>query len=114
MTQQYLLNQKLKQQNDQLNQVNEHLRLFSYEVEKVTGKRKSAARVKLHDEIGRALLSFRIYLEQPGDKRSRQQLVPLWEYIVSAMEQGISLKALTAWTRFSLLPKLLGSRGRMF
>ena len=35
VTQQYLLNQKLKQQNDQLNQVNEHLRLFSYEVEKV-------------------------------------------------------------------------------
>lgn len=91
VTQQYLLNQKLKQQNDQLNQVNEHLRLFSYEVEKVTREKENlAARVKLHDEIGRALLSFRIYLEQPGDKRSRQQLVPLWEYIVSAMEQGIS------------------------
>lgn len=87
VTPQFLLNQELNERNERLNDVNIRLRNFSKEVERVTRQKEIlAAKLKLHDDVGRSLLVLRTYLMQPEEKRNRQELLPLWQYIVRVME----------------------------
>lgn len=87
VTPQFLLNRELNERNERLNAVNARLRNFSKEVEQVTRQKEIlAAKLKLHDDVGRSLLVLRAYLAQPIEMRNRQELLPLWQYIVRVME----------------------------
>lgn len=87
VTPQFLLNRELNERNERLNAVNARLRNFSKEVEQVTRQKEIlAAKLKLHDDVGRSLLVLRAYLAQPVEMRNRQELLPLWQYIVRVME----------------------------
>lgn len=117
ITTQYHLHKELVERYERLNDVNSRLHHFSEEVEKVTREKEIlAAKIKLHDEIGRSLLILRSYLtETPGksiqtetpekstqtetpeksaqtEKRDRSRLLPLWQYIVTSMQEGTILK----------------------
>lgn len=117
ITTQYHLHKELVARYERLNDVNSRLHYFSEEVEKVTREKEIlAAKIKLHDEIGRSLLILRSYLtetseksaqtktpeksaqtETPGkcaqtEKRDRSRLLPLWQYIVTSMQEGTILK----------------------
>lgn len=108
ITTQYHLHKDLVARYERLNDVNSRLHHFSEEVEKVTREKEIlAAKIKLHDEIGRSLLILRSYLtETPGksaqtetpeksaqtEKRDRSRLLPLWQYIVTSMQEGTILK----------------------
>ena len=108
ITTQYHLHKELVARYERLNDVNSRLHHFSEEVEKVTREKEIlAAKIKLHDEIGRSLLILRSYLtetpeksaqtETPGkctqtEKRDRSRLLPLWQYIVTSMQEGTILK----------------------
>lgn len=108
ITTQYHLHKELVARYERLNDVNSRLHHFSEEVEKVTREKEIlAAKIKLHDEIGRSLLILRSYLtetpeksaqtETPGKctqtkKRDRSRLLPLWQYIVTSMQEGTILK----------------------
>ena len=108
ITTQYHLHKELVARYERLNDVNSRLHHFSEEVEKVTREKEIlAAKIKLHDEIGRSLLILRSYLtetpeksaqtETPGkstqtENRDRSRLLPLWQYIVTSMQEGTILK----------------------
>lgn len=117
ITTQYHLHKELVARYERLNDVNSRLHHFSEEVEKVTREKEIlAAKIKLHDEIGRSLLILRSYLteipeksaqtetpekstqtETPEksaqtEKRDRSRLLPLWQYIVTSMQEGTILK----------------------
>lgn len=108
ITTQYHLHKDLVARYERLNDVNSRLHHFSEEVEKVTREKEIlAAKIKLHDEIGRSLLILRSYLtETPGksaqtetpeksaqtEKRDRSRMLPLWQYIVTSMQEGTILK----------------------
>lgn len=117
ITTQYHLHKDLVARYERLNDVNSRLHHFSEEVEKVTREKEIlAAKIKLHDEIGRSLLILRSYLtetpeksaqtetpeksaqtETPGkstqtENRDRSRLLPLWQYIVTSMQEGTILK----------------------
>ena len=108
ITTQYHLHKELVARYERLNDVNSRLHHFSEEVEKVTREKEIlAAKIKLHDEIGRSLLILRSYLtetpeksaqtETPGkcaqtEKKDRSRLLPLWQYIVTSMQEGTILK----------------------
>jgi len=89
VTTQYLLHQEQKERNERLNRVNERLRQFSEEVEKVTREREIlAAKVKIHDEVGRSLLVLRSYLAEPCEERKRSSMLAFWQYIITVMRDG--------------------------
>lgn len=90
ITTQYHLHKELVARYERLNDVNSRLHHFSEEVEKVTREKEIlAAKIKLHDEIGRSLLILRSYLTETPD---RSRLLPLWQYIVTSMQEGTILK----------------------
>lgn len=108
ITTQYHLHKELVARYERLNDVNSRLHHFSEEVEKVTREKEIlAAKIKLHDEIGRSLLILRSYLTETPEKsiqtetpeksaqtekRDRSRLQPLWQYIVTSMQEGTILK----------------------
>lgn len=108
ITTQYHLHKELVERYERLNDVNSRLHHFSEEVEKVTREKEIlAAKIKLHDEIGRSLLILRSYLTETPEKsiqtetpeksaqtekRDRSRLLPLWQYIVTSMQEGTILK----------------------
>lgn len=87
ITEQYRLTRELEKRNERLNIVNERLRLFSEEMVTFTAEKELLnAKIKVHDNIGRSLLSFRTYLMQPKEERNRKELLFLWKYVVSVMK----------------------------
>lgn len=93
ITTQYHLHKELVARYERLNDVNSRLHHFSEEVEKVTREKEIlAAKIKLHDEIGRSLLILRSYLTETPEKRDRSRLLSFWQYIVTSMQEGTILK----------------------
>ena len=90
VTTQYRLWQELSDRNRRLNEVNERLHRFNSEVERVTREQEIlSAKIRVHDEVGRSLLTLRTYLAQAEADRDRKSLVPLWQYIVSVMREEV-------------------------
>lgn len=87
VTEQYKLSRELKQRNERLNRVNEHLRLFSREMVTFTAEKELLeAKIKVHDSLGQCLLACRAYLFQKGEEHSRNDLLLLWRYVISVMK----------------------------
>ncbi|MGN0154114.1 MAG: hypothetical protein ACI4A3_06660, partial [Lachnospiraceae bacterium] len=88
VTRQYGLNEELDRKNRQLSEVNERLRLYSQEVEQVTTENEIlTAKIQVHDNVGRSLLAFRSYLEQPLKERNRESLLLLWRYTIGILKR---------------------------
>lgn len=88
VTRQYALNEELDMKNRQLSEVNERLRRYSREVERVTAENEIlTAKIQVHDNVGRSLLAFRSYLEQPIKERDRESLLLLWRYTIGILKR---------------------------
>lgn len=88
VTEQYNLNKELVIRNKRLSGVNERLRRYSSEIEHVTAEKEIlAAKIRVHDDVGRSLLAFRSYLAKPMSERDRNGLLFLWRYTISVMKK---------------------------
>lgn len=88
VTRQYQLSRELKQRYEQLNRVNERLHQFSRDMIYFTAEKELLeAKIRVHDDVGRALLAFRAYLAQEQAKRERKNLLLLWRYVISVMKK---------------------------
>lgn len=88
LTPQYNLNKELVIRNKRLSSVNERLRRYSSEIEHVTAEKEIlAAKIRVHDDVGRSLLAFRSYLAKPMSERDRNGLLFLWRYTISVMKK---------------------------
>lgn len=86
VTKQDELCRELDERNQTLGCVNERLRKYSREIEKITREKEILnAKVRVHDDVGRSLLAFRAYLAQPQEKRDREQLLLLWHHTIAVM-----------------------------
>lgn len=86
VTKQWHLSRELEERNQSLKQVNERLHQYNREIERITAEDEIlAAKRQVHDDVGRSLLAFRSYLEQPGTKRERENLLFLWRYTIAVM-----------------------------
>lgn len=91
VTVQYRLIQELENRNRQLNEVNQRLHLFSRQMEYVIREKEVlAAKVRVHDDVGRSLLAFRAYLAQPRTERDREKMLFLWKRAVTLMRSEAS------------------------
>ncbi|MGN1250514.1 MAG: hypothetical protein ACI4XW_10620, partial [Candidatus Spyradocola sp.] len=88
VTEQHRLHSELEQRNERMNRVNEHLRRFSRDMVTFTAEKELlAAKIMVHDSVGRALLAFRSYLAQEPGKRDRGSLLFLWRYVCRVMNK---------------------------
>lgn len=91
VTEQYHLHQELEKQNQSLGEINERLRLYGQEVDRITREQEIlTAKTRLHDDVGRPLLAFRSYLAQPKEKRDRDGLLRLWYFNIAALRNEVS------------------------
>lgn len=94
VTKQYGLRRELEERNEALSRVNERLRRYSREVEHITREKEIlAAKMRVHDDVGRSLLAFRSYLAQSGKMRDRDKLLILWRHTISVMKNEAALPA---------------------
>lgn len=90
VTEQYRLSQELKQKNQSLAKVNERLKVYSNQVEHITREKEIlAAKIRVHDDVGRSLLAFRSYLEQPKESRNRDGLILMWRHTISVLKKEV-------------------------
>lgn len=89
VTKQYELNHELRTQNEQLKKMNQRLRKLCQEIEEITREKEILeTRIRVHDEIGRALLVFQTYLSRSVGERSRKDLLFWCRYIVVGIRSG--------------------------
>lgn len=91
VTEQRHLGEELDARNAGLKRVNERLRRYSREVERSTMEKELlTAKMRVHDDVGRSLLAFRAYLEQPKAERNRDKLLLLWRQTVAVLRNEAS------------------------
>ena len=87
VTDRYELSRELENNNRILTDVNNSLRDYSRRVHQLAREEEIlAAKTKVHDDIGRSLLSFRAYLTQPVSERNRTELLRLWSHDIRVMK----------------------------
>lgn len=86
ITCQYNMNRELRDRLEKLNRVNERLRKYGNQLEKVARESEIlAAKIRVHDNIGKCLLAFRAYADQPEGQRDRKRLLTMWKYNMAVM-----------------------------
>lgn len=91
VTEQYRLRRELEKRNMSLGKINERLRLYGQEVDRITREQEIlSAKIRLHDDVGRSLLAFRSYLAQPEEKRNRDELLRQWYFHIGVLRKEAS------------------------
>ncbi|MBQ9228144.1 MAG: ATP-binding protein [Eubacterium sp.] len=86
VTEQYTKSRELDIRNRHLQEVNRQLKAYDRNMDEMIREREIlAAKVKLHDDVGRSLLALRAYLSQPS--ADREALVALWQFTVSVLKR---------------------------
>ena len=87
VTKQYQLNRRLKERNRSMNEIGERLRSYNKEVADTAREKEILnATIRVHDDLGRALLMLRKYLVQPYEQRNREELLMLWRFNTEVMK----------------------------
>ena len=77
---------ELQRRNAHLSAVNEKIREYSKNLDSMIREKELLdAKIKIHDDVGRALLSLRAYLDR--QEKDRDQLVDLWHVTVSVLRR---------------------------
>lgn len=102
VTEQYRMNEELKRRNKIVEEVNERLRKYSLNMDEIIREKEILdAKMKVHDDAGRATLAFHSYLEQPVSERNREKLLLLWKYTISALKNEVTPSVPTdMWEKF--------------
>lgn len=75
---------EIKKRNDNARQVNEQIREYSRKMDSMIRDRELlSAKIRIHDDMGRALLSLRSYLSR--QEKDREALLTLWRVTVSVL-----------------------------
>ncbi len=86
VNEQYLLNLNLKEKKARADLLNKKLKRFDKDVERLVSQEEVLnARVRVHDDVGRVLLSIRSYFALDDDKKDRKKIVPFFKYVVSIL-----------------------------
>ncbi len=99
ITEQYRLGQELAEDSRRQRELNKRLHKFNQEINLVTREDEILrAKIRIHDEIGHALMSYRLYQSQPPQERRPRELLALWDYIVRVMRREAEESTETATT----------------
>lgn len=88
ITEQYRLGEELAEDSRRQRELNQRLHKFNREINLVTREDEILrAKIRIHDEVGHALLSYRLYQGQPPKERNPREMLALWDYIVRVMKR---------------------------
>ena len=77
---------ELKKRNEHIAKTNEKIRQYSKSMDSIIRDRELLdAKIRIHDDVGRALLSLRSYLYR--EDKDRESLVDLWRVTVSVLRR---------------------------
>lgn len=86
ITKQHYLKSEIEKNNEILKQVNNKLRLINQEIEDVTMEKEIlATKVRVHDDLGRALLMVRLCIEKNSNEKERGELLIFWNTIINVL-----------------------------
>ena len=78
---------ELARRNTLLNDINKRLRNFNRHIEELTREKEILkTKIKVHDDLGRALLAFRSYVLLSREARNRDKLLELWRQTAETMK----------------------------
>ncbi len=84
ITEEYHLTEEIREGNERLFRVNERLREYSSKVDSYMREKEIlAAKIKVHDDIGRFLIALKTYLNE--DSGDRESLIRLWKNSILLM-----------------------------
>ena len=87
MTEQYRKSLEMEKRNAHLSAVNDKIREYSQNMDEIIREREIlAAKIRIHDDVGRSLLALRAYLTHPDD--DRKGLAERWRFTISALKRG--------------------------
>lgn len=87
VTEEHALLGRLEERNRQMAAVNERLREYGRDLTRLTREAEVlAAKVHVHDEVGRALVALRVYEMQAPELRDREALLALWGRVARLLE----------------------------
>lgn len=79
ITREYEMNDRLRSENLRLAEMNRRLRLYGENVQELTREKETlAAKVRIHDELGQALLAARRLSVSPSTPAQRAEVLHLW------------------------------------
>lgn len=86
MTEEYNRNAELSEKRKRTQEMNDRMRALNREIDRmVVEKEVLAAKVRIHDDVSRALLSSRRYLAHPSRAR-RTELLGLWDRTIHILQ----------------------------
>lgn len=87
VTEEYHLNMEHKLRNEQLLRIGKRLRQLNEEIMVYTREKEIfAAKERIHNDFGNALLMLCAYIEMPVEKRNRKALIAAWKYYLMMFE----------------------------
>lgn len=85
ITEIYRLTEEIEEKNHRLEAINKRLKEYNKRVDEYTrDKEILAAKIRVHDDIGRSLLAFRAYMNKY--RNNREELIELWSQSISLMK----------------------------
>ncbi len=88
ITEQYRLGEELAEDSRRQQKLNQRLHKLNREINLVTREDEILrAKIRIHDEVGHALLSYRLYQSQSPKERHPREMLALWDYIVRVMKR---------------------------
>lgn len=87
ITREYRMNQELEAQNRRLEEMNGRLRGYSSTIRELTREKETlAAKLRIHDGFGQALLATRRLRAHPSDAQQRTEVLRMWRQNLRLME----------------------------
>ena len=87
ITREYRMNQELEAQNRRLEEMNQRLRGYSSTIGELTREKETlAAKLRIHDGFGQALLATRRLRAHPSDSPQRAEVLRMWRQNLRLME----------------------------
>lgn len=87
VAEEHALLMRLDERNRQMAELNERLRAYGRDLVQLTREEEVlATKVRVHNEVGRALVALRAYERQNPDQHDREQLLALWYQVTHLLE----------------------------
>ena len=88
ISREHAMNRELETQNHRLEDMNRRLRRYGENIRELTRERETlAAKMRIHDEFGQALLAARRLTARPSEPAQRAEVLRLWRQNLTLMER---------------------------
>lgn len=110
VTEEYALIEQMKEKNEKIKEINKNLKVFNKNIDSfIREKELLEAKRKIHDDIGRSLILFRMYMEDENKTAAKGvDLINLWKQNITLLKGGLESENNSSWDRLYKASKSAG------